>query len=116
MSKKNKEAVEQKDKEQAQPKEPYSPSKSETQSLLLRSENLGNKNREIREQLEEEKAEARALGLETLAKAMDRAKMGGVTTTVCTLIGISTLGLWVGTPTQQEQTIERKTHTTREKC
>lgn len=42
MSRKNKEAAEQKDVEQDQPEEPSSLGKIETQSLLLRIENLEN--------------------------------------------------------------------------
>jgi len=66
MSKKNKEAAEKKDEEQAQLEEPSSSGKSETQSLLLRIENSEKENRELREQLEEGKVEERVLGSDTL--------------------------------------------------
>lgn len=87
MSRKNKEAAEQRDEEQAQPEEPSSPGNSETQSLLSKIEILEKEIRELKEQLAEEKAEPRAPGLDTLAEAVDTGRRGEIQGTLCCEVG-----------------------------
>ena len=52
--------------------------------MLLKLENLEKENREIREKIAEGKVEAGALGLDTLAKAIDKARKGDLPGVVCT--------------------------------
>lgn len=77
---KHKDTGKQKEGERAHLEEVPLPGKDETQLLLHKIENLEKENKKLRQQLEENKVEARVPGLDTLAEVVDKMR---VETTLC---------------------------------